>query len=305
MCKGAFSGDIGRYLGRGAIALVVWTCCLFMIGSSVQALDVPAYHGYVNDYAEMISPAMEGKISRALQSFELTDSTQIAVLTVPTLDGDALEDFSIRTAAKWGIGQSGKDNGVLVLVVRDDHKIRLEVGRGLEPILTDLLTGRIVDNVISPYFKSGRFDDGFAAGLGAIIKACRGEFKGDGGRRLVRQRRSEPSPLLKFLFFGLALTAFLGSNSRRLGMLAGGLLFPLAFFFGLLPSLGLVFLLFLIPVGAFGGWLLPLFLAGMFRGGGGYYGGGMGGGFGGGLSGGGFGGFGGGGFGGGGASGGW
>ncbi len=274
----------------------------------VMALEVPAYQGYVNDYANIISPAMESKLNNALRSFDLSDSTQVAILTIPTLDGDDLADFSIRTAAKWKIGQKNKDNGVLLLVAQKERKIRIEVGRGLEPVLTDLLSGRIVDNIISPYFKQGRFDDGFAAGAGAIIKATRGEFKGDaiaygrGASHFGRQRRAEPSPLFKFLFFGLALTAFLGSNSRKLGLLAGGVLFPLAFIFGLLP-VGALFLLILIPVGAFGGWLLPLFLAGMFRGGG-YYGG-MGGFGGGGMGGGGFSGFGGGGFGGGGASGGW
>lgn len=296
--RGNKSGAGGRCIITVLLCFVGLGLCL---GTLAQALDVPAYHGYINDYANMISPAMKAKLDRALRSFDLTDSTQVAVLTIPTLAGDDLAEFSVRTASKWQVGQKGKDNGVLLVVAKAEHKIRIEVGRGLEPVLTDLLSGRIIDNIISPYFKSGRFDDGFAAGVGAIIKATRGEFKGDGIRRLGRRRGAEPSPLLKFLFFGIALTAFLGSNSRRLGLLAGGLLFPLAFVFGLLP-VGALFLLFLIPAGAFGGWLLPLFLAGMLRGGS-YYGGGMGG-FGGGA-GGGFGGFGGGGFGGGGASGGW
>lgn len=300
---GPESGQFLKWRGAAACVLAFIVLTLVMGASLARALDVPEFHGYVNDYAHMISKPMQEKLERALQSFDLTDSTQVAVLTIPTLDGDSLEDFSIRTASKWQIGQKGKDNGVLLLVVKDDHKIRIEVGRGLEPVLTDLLTGRIIDNVITPYFKRGRFDDGFAAGVGAIIQASRGEFKGTGARQRAMHRGGEPSPLFKFLFFGMAITAFLGSNSRRLGLIAGGLLFPLAFLFGLLPSLGLLFLLFLVPLGAFGGWLLPLFLAGMFRGGGGYFGGGMGG-FGGG-GGGGFGGFGGGGFGGGGASGGW
>lgn len=292
---------MGQRLFKFVVVVLLFVNVLSTV-SLVMALEVPAYHGYVNDYANIISPAMESKLNNALRSFDLSDSTQVAILTIPTLDGDDLADFSIRTAAKWKIGQKGKDNGVLLLVAKKEHKIRIEVGRGLEPVLTDLLSGRIVDNVISPYFKKGRFDDGFAAGTGAIIQATRGEFKGDAIRHLGRQRRAEPSPLFKFLFFGLVLTAFLGSNSRKLGLLAGGIIFPLAFILGLLP-VGALFLLFLIPVGAFGGWLLPLFLAGMFRGGG-YYGG-MGGFGGGGMGGGGFGGFGGGGFGGGGASGGW
>ncbi|MFW8601367.1 TPM domain-containing protein [Desulfobacterota bacterium M19] len=272
---------------------------LFVLCGSALALKVPAYHGYVNDYANMISPAMEAKITQALRALDRSDSTQVAILTVPTLAGDNLEEFSIRVAEKWGIGVKSRDNGVLLLAVKNDRRLRIEVGRGLEPKLTDLLSGRIVDNIMTPYFKAGRYDDGFAAGINAIIQVIRGQFKGGG--RLSRRAAQGPSPLFKLIFFGLAVTAFMGSNSKRLGMVTGALLLPLAFFFGL-PSVGFILLLLLIPVGALGGWLLPLLLLGLARGGGGYYGGGMGG-FGGG--GGGFGGFGGGGFSGGGASGGW
>jgi uncharacterized protein len=178
------------------------------------------------------------------------------------------------------------------------------VGRGLEPVLTDLLSGRIIDTVITPYFKAGQFNEGIEAGLAAIIQASRGEFKADTGRQRST-RRNEPSPLFKFLFFGIAFVAFLGQQSRKLGAVAGSLLFPLAFLFGLFP-LGLAALLFLVPFGAMGGWLLPLFLAAFIKSRGGHYYGGMGG-FGGrgGFGGGGFGGFGGGSFGGGGASGRW
>ncbi|MCG2747870.1 MAG: TPM domain-containing protein [Desulfobulbaceae bacterium] len=283
---------------RLGLALLLVTCVLGL-GSLALALDVPSYKGYVNDYADMISPQEETKLERALQSFDMTDSTQVAILTIASLEGDSLEGFSIRTVDQWKIGQKGKDNGVLLLIVKNDRKIRIEVGRGLEPVLTDLLSGRIIDTVISPYFKSGKFDQGIEAGCVAIIQATRGEFKAD--RRGVRRGKEPPPLLFQFLFFGLFLVAFLGRIWRPLGVIGGAVLFPLAFLFGLLPFSFLLLLL-LIPAGAFGGWLLPFFMAGMLRGGGmGYYGGGGGGGFGGG----GFGGFGGGGFGGGGASGGW
>ncbi len=275
--------------------------CILSIGRFALALDVPPYKGYVNDYADMISAQEEVKLERALQSFDLTDSTQVAILTINSLEGDSLDDFSIRTVDKWKIGQKGKDNGVLLLVVKNDRKIRIEVGRGLEPVLTDLLSGRIIDRVISPYFKSGRFDQGFEAGIAAILQATRGEFTADSAMRV--KRGNEPPPLLfQFLLFGLFLVTFLGRIWRPLGVIAGAAIFPLAFLFGLLPFSFLLLLL-LIPAGAFGGWLLPLFMSGMLHGGGiGYYGGGGQGGFGGD---GGFGGFGGGGFGGGGASGDW
>jgi uncharacterized protein len=283
----------------------VFLCITFLFVSSLPsalALEVPRYQGYVNDYAGMISPQSEAKLERALQSFDLTDSTQLAILTIPSLEGDALEDFSIRTVDQWQIGQKGKDNGVLLLVAKEDRKIRIEVGRGLEGVLTDLLSGRIIDSVISPSFKAGRLDEGFEAGIVAIVQATRGEFKAD-PRARRSGRRQEPPPIITYLFLGAMLIGFLGQISKPLGIVSGAVLLPLIVFLGLSSSLGLIALLFLIPLGGAGGLLLPLIFAGaMTSRRGGFY---MGGGFGGSSGGGGFGGFGGGGFGGGGASGGW
>ncbi|HSH12816.1 MAG TPA: TPM domain-containing protein [Desulfurivibrionaceae bacterium] len=287
------------------LALVL---ALFGWAATASALEIPAYRGYVNDYAGMLSPEAAAQLERALTDFDRTDSTQVAILTIPTLEGGALEDFSIKVVEKWGVGSKGKDNGVLLLVVRDDRKVRVEVGRGLEGVLTDLISGRIIAQVITPAFKAGQIDQGMMAGAAAIIQATRGEFKAD-PRRARGQR--EPSPLFKFAVLALIVTAFVGMLSRKLGAVSGAAIFPLAFLFGLTPAWSLLLLILLVPVGALGGWLLwPLLSAlasgaGQHHGGYGGYGGyGGGGGFGGG-GGGGFGGFGGGGFGGGGASGGW
>jgi uncharacterized membrane protein YgcG len=134
--------SFAQYLRRWRLGLgLLLVACILGLGSLALALDVPPYKGYVNDYADMISPQEEMKLERALQSFELTDSTQVAILTIPSLEGDSLEDFSIRTVDQWKVGQKGKDNGVLLLVAKNDRKIRIEVGRGLEPVLTDLLSG--------------------------------------------------------------------------------------------------------------------------------------------------------------------
>jgi len=283
-------------------AVVLAVCCFRSVPA--LALDVPAYKGYVNDLAGMLAPQTAAKLEGVLAAFEQSDSTQVAVLTIPSLDGDALEPFSIKVVEAWKIGRHGKDNGVLLLVVKNDRKIRIEVGRGLEGVLTDLLTGRIIDKVISPYFKAGRIDEGFEAGITAIIQASRGEFKAD-ARRVRRSAGAEPSPLFKFVFIAIIIIALLGSASRKLGMLAGGGLLPLATFLGFSSPISLLLILLLIPVGIAAGFLLPIILAGMMRGHGMYFGGGGFGGGSGGDSGGGFGGFGGGDFGGGGASGGW
>lgn len=272
----------------------------------VLALDVPAYHGYVNDYAGMLSPETEKSLNQALQSFDGTDSTQIAVLTINSLTGDSLEEFSIRVADSWKIGHKGRDNGALLLIAKEDRKIRIEVGRGLEGVMTDLASGRIIDNIISPHFKEGNFDQGITAGVDAMIKVTRGEYTAETLARRSRKGGQDPPLLFKLIFFLLIITAFLGRASKPLGIGVGALLLPLAFFFGLTSALPFFMLLLLIPLGGFAGWLLPLMVGNMLvhHRTGGYYGGGFGGG-GGFRGGGGFGGFGGGGFGGGGASGGW
>lgn len=281
---------------------------LVILGAgTIAALEVPALKGHVNDYAAMLSPASQRQLEAALTDFEQRESTQIVVLTIPSLEGDSLEDFSMRVAEAWKIGQSGADNGAILLIAKKDRKIRIEVGYGLEGSLTDLIAGRIIRDVIAPQFKMGNFDQGISQGVAALIAAVKGEFSA--ADLPQKQRPSQKgTPLLAIigLFF---LINVLGRTSRVLGAAAGAILFPIAgaLFFGLGPLL----VLGLIPVGIVAGLLLGLF-GGPFSPGsggsyrhGGYWGGGFGGG--GGFSSGGFGGFsgGGGGFGGGGASGGW
>ncbi len=136
----------------------------------------------------MLSQGTVLKLDQFLQNFEKTDSTQIVVLTVPSLEGEPLEDYSIQVAQAWGIGQKGKDNGALLLIAKKEHKIRIEVGYGLEGRLTDLISGRIVDNVIEPRFKAGDFDGGVVAGVAAMAQAVRGEYKGTGHTGHSRER---------------------------------------------------------------------------------------------------------------------
>ena len=231
----------------------------------VSARTIPAFKGYVNDYADMISGPVEAKLEQTLQSFERTDSTQLAVLTVDSLEGDPLEDFSIRVAEKWGIGQKGKDNGVLLLVAKKERRVRLEVGYGLEGVLTDLLAGRIIDDVITPRFKSGQFDQGFEAGVDAVVQATRGEFKAD---QTASQRgdRRDPSSLLSYLFFCCVVMSLLGKASRKWGVLAGAIILPVAVL--LASSPGWLILLVLIPVGALAGLLLSIIPIDFFSGGG-------------------------------------
>ncbi len=175
---------------KAFLCLFLVLCCLPV---AAYCLDVPKLQGYVNDYAGIINPSVKSKIEEGLRAFEQSDTTQIVILTVPSLEGGNIEEFSIRVAETWKIGHLGKDNGVLVIVSKQERKIRIEVGRGLEGKLTDLMAGRIVDQVIKPKFKEGDFNGGFVAGVSALIGATRGEFRAgliqdrfSGGRSIFR-----------------------------------------------------------------------------------------------------------------------
>ena len=145
--------------------------------SGFSAIPVPALSGRVNDYGAMISAPVRAELEARLQQFETAESTQIVILTVPSLQGEPIENFSIRVADTWKIGHKRADNGVLLIVSRADRKTRIEVGYGLEGRLTDLLSGRIVQDEITPAFKAGQFDAGFTKGVSSIIAAVHGEYK--------------------------------------------------------------------------------------------------------------------------------
>ncbi len=284
---------------------------LLASGGALFALDVPALQSRVNDYAGMISPGVRAQIEDKLAALEASDSTQVAVLTIPSLEGEDLEGFSIKVAEAWKIGTKVNDNGAILLVSKEDRAVRIEVGYGLEGKLTDLISGRIVDRIIVPNFKQGRFDQGFSEGVDAIVATVKGEYKGTGTLPAKSGGFSGKSIVPLLILF--AILSAIGSRRRIVGGIVGGALLPLVGW--LAWPLGLFGILAMIPLGFGAGMILPgIFGFGSGRGprrGGGFWGGGFGGFGGGGFSGGGgFGGGGGfsgggGGFGGGGASGHW
>ncbi|MGC2062207.1 MAG: TPM domain-containing protein [Thermodesulfovibrionales bacterium] len=227
--------------------------------------------GYVNDYGGMISPPIKSQIESELNAFEKTDSTQVVVLTIPSLDGAVLEEFAIKAGEAWKIGQKGKDNGVIIVVSKADKKIRIEVGRGLEGKLTDLMAGRIIDLVIKPRFKRGDYDGGFHAGIAAIIDATRGEFKAEPSSR--RQQKRGSSSLVTFLIFAAVAIVVLGSISRPLGAVGGAVGLPLSILLSSI-SVGVMWLAILGVVGLILGLVLPMLFGGGKGGGGGFFPGG-------------------------------
>ena len=276
---------------------------LLLMPLRANALTVPPLKGRVNDYAKMLSPTAARQLDRVLQDLETSDSTQIVVLTVPSLEGDSLEEFSIRVAEQWRIGQKNLDNGAILLIAKAERKLRIEVGYGLEGRLTDLMAGRIIANVIVPRFKEGQIDQGVLDGVQAMVGVVTGEFSASeapSGNRSQGRRSGNGMAGLILAFFILNV---LGRLRRPLGALAGAVIVPIigTSIFGF----SMILLAVLIPIGIVIGLLAgfmgaPLVFghSGHRAGRGGFWmggGGGMGGGFSGG----------GGGFGGGGASGGW
>jgi uncharacterized protein len=195
--------------------------CLILIMSPIWALEVPERpRGWVNDFTGTLSRDEILALEKKLMAFERETTNQIVVVLIPTLKGDNLEDFSIRLAEKWKVGQKGKNNGVILLIVKNDRRIRIEVGYGLEGVLPDALAGSIIRQEIAPRFRAGQFYQGIEAGIKAIMAATRGEYK---ARPLVK-KESKLTPWWPFLFFILffGVVIIMHRLSRRRYYYTGG-----------------------------------------------------------------------------------
>ena len=133
---------------------------LAILAVAPRELAVPKNDGWVTDLAGMLSPTQERELETLMESYKQGTTHEIALLTIPSLEGDDLERFALRVGREWGIGGKGKNNGAILVVSKADRAVRIEVGRGLEGNLTDSISGRIIRNVIVPEFKQGRFAAG-------------------------------------------------------------------------------------------------------------------------------------------------
>lgn len=244
------------------LALSLWAS-----GVVAQQAELPALTGRVVDQAELLDTQAEARLTSMLAAHEEATSEQVVVVTVPDLQGQGIEEFGVQLGREWGIGQKGEDNGALLIVARDDRKIRIEVGYGLEGRLTDAQSSVIINRIITPAFREGDFTRGITEGAAGMIQVLGGDpLRTADMRPAMPMGAQEPGGLGILGFFLMLVAIFVIGGGR--GGRGGGR-------------------------GAGRALLLGALLGGMGRGGGG-----------GGFGGGGFGG-GGGGFGGGGASGGW
>ncbi|HWI16519.1 MAG TPA: TPM domain-containing protein [Vicinamibacterales bacterium] len=234
--------------------------------ASAQSLPKPA--GRVNDFANVIDPAVEAEIDRRLDQVEQQTSSEIAVATVESLAGMSVEEYANRLFKEWGVGQAKQDNGVLILVAPNEREMRIEVGYGLEGVLPDGLAGQVIRDNFTPRFRDGDYSGGIRDGLDRIATI------------VERQQVLTPEELAKFNqssgddfpiwllipFFGVFVTIGFGMVGIGLRTKTG---FPLLFgsFFGGMPLvmslafLGRLSLMTLLP------WSLAMFVVGYRLGG--------------------------------------
>lgn len=155
--------------------LTLWLCCLLGIFSSALAEQaIPPLQTRVTDQTQTLSASERNQIEQRLTQFEQRTGAQIAILMVPNTQPETIEQYSIRVAEAWKLGQQGKDNGVLLLIAKNDRAARIEVGYGLEGELTDLASSRIIRDVIVPHFQTGDYSGGLDAALNAIMARLEG-----------------------------------------------------------------------------------------------------------------------------------
>ncbi|MBU6401196.1 MAG: TPM domain-containing protein, partial [Verrucomicrobia bacterium] len=176
-------------------------------GTWLRAAEVipPAPKAYFNDYAGVVSARAASRLNETLADFERKTSSQILVAIYPKMQSDSsIEDYTVRVAESWKAGQKGRNNGAVLFVFVQDRRMRIEVGYGLEPVLTDALCKQIIEYEIKPRFRNGDFAGGLSAGVAAMIAAAQGEYKGTG--RTVAEGLNRAPPQLVFLgLFVLAM----------------------------------------------------------------------------------------------------
>jgi len=167
-------------------------CCVLVFSSCLVAeafaqRDIPPLANHrVHDDVGILSSQTAGYLEQSLKQFEDSTSNQIAVLIIPSLEGESIDQFGIRVADSWKLGEADKDNGVILLIAVNDRKMRIEVGQGLEGPLPDAICNRIIRNEIAPAFRRQDYDGGVVAAVEGIRKAIKGEYRGTGPKQSKR-----------------------------------------------------------------------------------------------------------------------
>nr|WP_315049547.1 TPM domain-containing protein [uncultured Brevundimonas sp.] len=212
------------FLRRMARRLSVLMLGLLILASTTPALaqaapQFPPLTGRIVDQARLLSPAKEAEIDAKLAALEADTSDQLVVVTLNSLDGFEIEDYGYRLGRHWGIGRGQKDNGVLLIVAPNERKARIEVGYGLEPILTDAFSSRVIQTLMLPAFRTGGYERGITEGVDALIAQMRldpaeAQARAQGVEPERAQAPIGPMILIALVFLFMFMGA-MGSASRR------------------------------------------------------------------------------------------
>lgn len=212
--------------GGAFVLCVAWA----LIASAAHAGDVPALQARVNDYAKLLPVERAQTLEARLADYEQRSGHQLALLTLPSLHGDAIEDYSIRVAERWKLGHKGKDDGLILIVVPSEHKMRIEVGYGLEGVIPDAVASRVIREIMAPAFKRNDYAGGIEAAFAVLMHTA-----GGGADEAAKNHAREPEdipwaafPALLpfFLFIVIAILSRMFGGRRRgffgMPMLPGG-----------------------------------------------------------------------------------
>jgi uncharacterized protein len=196
---------------------------------AAQALDVPPLSGHVSDHAHLLPPDRAAALEARLAAHEQSTQQQFALLTLPSLQGDSIEDLSIRVAEAWKLGNKDTDQGLIMIVVPGEHKIRIEVGHGLEGAIPDAIAARVIRDVLAPAFQQGDYAGGVDAAFGALMHQSGGEGTPMPEREKQRGRGTFPGTWILFLFFILLpfLSRLSGGPRGRSGLRGRGGFMPI------------------------------------------------------------------------------
>lgn len=225
----ALPRPLSRRGGVWAIALLGFAAALLAAGLAFAAPKFPPLTGRVVDNAAILSPEAEARLTAELAQLEAATGRQVVVATVPDLQGYEIEDYGYQLGRTWGVGRKDQDDGVVFLVAPTERKVRIEVGYGLEPVLTDALSNVILQQRVLPEFREGRMEAGVVAGVEAVVQQL--GLPDDQARAAVAQAAQAQQsasdggsglPLIFILFImfwiiGGVLRAFGGGRRRRGG----------------------------------------------------------------------------------------
>ena len=208
-----------RAAGLTAVLMAAVRLCMSVLAFAQTGPTFPPLNGRVIDHGDLISDSKELALAGKLEALERDTTDQVVVVTVPDLQGYEIEEYGYQLGRAWGIGQEQRNNGVLLIVAPRERKVRIEVGYGLEPVLTDALSALIIQNEILPSFREGHFERGIEQGVDAIDRQLRLDPAEAQARAAAAERPRSGAPIgvgvvVAVIFFLMILAMIGGAGGR-------------------------------------------------------------------------------------------